>query len=85
MTLRDLPRAREISDNIGFPRSDSKLVRSWLGDQATSSVVVVVESKVVAYLMYQRCVDGFAILQLRVDPAYQWRGIGRALIDHLKD
>lgn len=84
MTARDLPICVRISCDIGFPASQAKLLRQWAGDQATSSVVAVVDGKVVAYLMYERCEDGFAILQLRVDPVYQWRGIGRALMDHLK-
>ena len=84
MTLRDLPRAVAISVDIGFPKSDFNIVRSWMRSQSTSSVVAVVDGVVVAYLMYQRCTDGFAILQLRVDPVYQWRGIGRDLMDHLK-
>lgn len=84
MTARDLPRCCEISCDIGFPASDKKLIRQWAGDQTTSSVVAVVDGKVVAYMIYQRCTDGLAIWQLRVDPVYQWRGIGRDLVDYLK-
>lgn len=84
MTARDFPSCIRISCDIGFPESQANLIRQWAGDQATSSVVAVVDRKVVAYLIYQRCVDGYAIWQLRVDPVYQWRGIGRDLVDYLK-
>jgi GNAT superfamily N-acetyltransferase len=82
---RSSERFREVGlDHIADEDPTSPDVFTWYATEGRSWVAVDVEDRPVAFVVV-RDIDGCAHIEgLSVEPAYQGRGLGRALVDQVR-
>ncbi|MFW0764430.1 ribosomal protein S18-alanine N-acetyltransferase [Trabulsiella odontotermitis] len=84
LSTADLPRAWQIEKRAhAFPWSE-KTFASNQGDRYFN-LKLETENEIAAFAITQVVLDEATLFNIAVDPAYQRRGLGRALLEHLID
>ena len=83
---RDLPRVLEIEKDVfEFPFDEADFLRVLRKRNTVLTVAIDGSERLCGYALYAIFEARFHILNIAVDPHYQRRGVGAAMIDTLKD
>lgn len=84
LSTTDLPRAWQIEQRAhAFPWSE-KTLASNQGERYLN-LKLKVDDDIAAFAITQVVLDEATLFNIAVDPAYQRRGLGRALLEHVID